>query len=434
MFTGDILPPDLRPRTRSLGTHFQSRTTSASVKTMDLGKNSGQSPAKDTARVPVATASDRYRSSLAKPLDSPQRHMTPAKPISERSTVPHPPTARRLAQAPTTRRPSLSAGAIPLPTTASYTKMELPKPAASRHERTRSAMHPADVLSGQRQTGLAGPRSEKELAPKITIPAPRTGTTASARSSAMPPPPRPTVPRTGSSRTGVSALPSTARAAPTSRPLGSMAPPSLASRPAPGSMAPPARPSFRPTSMAPPVKSSLPPTSTRTALPGSTVPHPGLTRPSGSATRAFGADGTAQTNRTITRPAPGGLPIKPAARAIPGKMSMAPTSSPSKRETASSMKSRAASTPAETVARTLVRPTTTSTKSSIPPVTSGSRLNAGTSSALPRPTSRLPAPGTKLSSGAGTATAAGGRGTTSIASLRARIDEISARQAASRRV
>jgi hypothetical protein len=439
MFTGDILPPDLRPRTKSLGTHFQARTASASVKSMDLGQTSAQSPAKETTRAPTANASgsDRYRSSPAKPLESPRRHMSPAKPIPERSAVPHPPTARRLAQAPTsTRRPSLSAGAIPLPTTASYAKTELPKPMAARHERTRSAMHPADVLSAQRQTGLARPRSERELAPKATVPASRTGTTTtSARLSAMPPPPRPAVPRSGSSKTGVSALPAAARTAPTSsRPgPGSMAPPT--SRTMPGSMAPPARPaSFRPTSMAPPAKSFLPPASTRTALPASAAPRPGLVRPSAPASRTFGADGTAQTNRTTTRPTVGGLPTKTTtARTIPGKMSMAPTSSPSKRETTSAAKSRAASTPAEVVARTTVRPTT-NTKSSIPPTatTSGSRLPG-----LPRPTSRLPATGSKLSSGAGTTTAPGGRergtGTTSIASLRARIDEISARQAASRR-
>jgi hypothetical protein len=104
---------------------------------------------------------------------------------------------------------------------------------------------------------------------------------------------------------------------------------------------------------------------------------------------------------------------------------MAPIS-PSKRETAT-LKSRAASTPAETVARSLVRPT--ASKSSIPPT--GARPASGTST-LPRPgASRMPVPSTsKLSTGA----AASRRGDSSqLTALKARIDAASARQAVSRR-
>jgi hypothetical protein len=107
---------------------------------------------------------------------------------------------------------------------------------------------------------------------------------------------------------------------------------------------------------------------------------------------------------------------------------MAPIS-PSKRDT-TALKSRAASTPAETVARSWFRPT--ASKSSIPPITT--RPVSGALSALPRPgASRMPVPSTsKLSAGAG----AGGsrRGDSSqLTALKARIDAASARQAVSRR-
>jgi hypothetical protein len=417
---GNILPPDLRPRTKSLGTHM--RTTSASVKTMNLGSPS-RTPAKPVVQATLPR--DRLLSALGSPgkpqsTGSPQRRMSPVRQQSTRTAVPSmqpimaPPTSR-LARAPiSTRRPSLSAGALPMPTSASHPKMELPKPSAQR-ERTRSAMHPADIISAQRQIGLTKPRPE--VASRTALPASKSAPDAvpSARSM-MPPPSRAALPRAGSVRTGTSILPSAHRAVP-------------ASRAAPGTMGPPARPaSFRPTSMAPPpppAKQSLPPTSSRAAV--TSTARPGLTRPSASTTapRAFGGE-AAQTNQ-LARPVPsatGGLP-KPSARAIPGKMSMAPIS-PSKRETAT-LKSRAASTPAETVARSLVRPT--ASKSSIPPT--GARPASGTST-LPRPgASRMPVPSTsKLSTGA----AASRRGDSSqLTALKARIDAASARQAVSRR-
>jgi hypothetical protein len=419
---GNILPPDLRPRTKSLGTHM--RTTSASVKTMNLGSPS-RTPAKPVVQAMLPR--DRLLSALGSPgkpqsTESPQRRMSPVRQQSAtRTAAPSiqssmAPPASRLARAPTsTRRPSLSAGAMPMPTSASHPKMELPKPTAQR-ERTRSAMHPAEIISAQRQTGLTRPRPE--AAARTAAPASRPApAAASSARSMMPPPSRTALPRAGSARTGPSALPSTSRAVP-------------ASRAAQGTMGPPTRPaSFRPTSMAPPpvpAKSSLPPTASR-GVAATSAARPGLTRPSASTTvtRAFGGE-AAQTNRLVrpTASATGGLP-KPSTRAVPGKISMAPFS-PSKRDT-TALKSRAASTPAETVARSLVRPTVS--KSSIPPT--GTRPVSGTS-ALPRPgASRMPVPSTsKLSTGA----AASRRGDSSqLTALKARIDAASARQAVSRR-
>jgi hypothetical protein len=418
---GNILPPDLRPRTKSLGTHM--RTTSASVKTMNLGSPS-RTPAKPVVQAMLPR--DRLLSALGSPgkpqsTESPQRRMSPVRQQSAtRTAVPSmqpimAPPASRLARAPiSTRRPSLSAGAMPMPTSASHPKMELPRPTAQR-ERTRSAMHPADIISAQRQTGLTRPRPEVVTRTALPASRPAPAVVSSARTM-MPPTSRVALPRPGSARTGTSILPPTGRAVP-------------ASRAAPGTMGPPARPaSFRPTSMAPPpvpTKSLLPPTFSRAAV--TSTARPGLTRPSAltTAPRAFGGD-AAQTNRLI-RPvasATGGLP-KPSTRAVPGKMSMAPIS-PSKRDT-TALKSRAASTPAETVARSLIRPT--ASKSSIPPA--GTRPVSGTS-ALPRPgASRMPVPSaSKLSTGAG----AGRRGDSSqLTALKARIDAASARQAVSRR-
>lgn len=418
---GNILPPDLRPRTKSLG--IPMRSASASVKTMNLGSPS-RSPAKPAVQPMLPR--DRLLSALGspnrkQPTGSPQRRMSPSRTqAAARTAAPSiQPTmvapASRLVRAPTsTRRPSLSAGALPMPASASHPKMDLPKPTAQR-ERTRSAMHPADIISAQRQTAPTRPGTE--IAARTAAPVSRLApAAASSARLMMPPPSRAAIPRPGPARTTSSAVPSATRAAPVSRP-------------APGSLGPPARPaSFRPTSMAyppPPARSTLPPTSSR--APATSTAHTGLTRPSASSTvpRAFGGE-AAQTNR-LARPvasAIGGLP-KPSARAVPGKMSMAPTS-PSKRDT-TSLKSRAASTPADTVARSLIRPV--ASKSSIPPMST--RPVSGTS-ALPRPgASRMPVPSTsKLSTGP----TASRRGDGSqLTALRARIDAVSARQAVSRR-
>ena len=408
---GNILPPDLRQRTKSLGPH--ARTISASVKTMHLG-----SPVRSLVKPIAPAAHNRPRPVIASPnrhpiAGSPRRPLPTARngPVLDQATM-APPVSRLGRAATSTRRPSLSAGALPMPTSASHPRMELPKPTGQR-ERTRSAMHPADIIGTQRQIGSTKPRPESS-----SITAPRPAPSVTTARSMMPPPSRPAVPRAGSARTGTSVLPSTARA-PLVRPAQS------------GAMGPPTRATgFRPTSMAPlPPKSSLPPTASR--APASTsVVRPGLTRPSASTTsqRAFGGDGTAQTNR-LARPTASiaaGLP-KPSSRAVLGKMSMAPTS-PIKRDT-TSLKSRAASTPADTVTRALIRPSTA--KSSIPPI--GTQPVAGTS-ALPRPgASRMPAPSTsKLSTGP-TAGANRRGDSTQINALRARIDAISARQAVPRR-
>ncbi|KAK4683940.1 hypothetical protein P7C73_g6268, partial [Tremellales sp. Uapishka_1] len=331
------------------------------------------------------------------------------------------------------RRISLSVGAVPLPSSASITTLDLPSDSqqASGYD-SKSSSASSRTVTASRDFGAATtigqPKTRVSLAPQ---PKSRSGSTSSSVSisASIPSLPRsrshvaqPSSNRAGSSSSTVSSaasvpfLPSsrltaTASSKPLTRPTTTVRPGAATSQTS--KIVPTASSSFRPASTAAVPTSSRIAAAVRTA--GANAPssartttssrppvpsRPALLRPTGlplpgqsSSARSadFGRDSTA--------------PNRP-------KMSSGPTVSPLKRATEVTMKSRAGSTPASVISRagqgSAIR------KPSVPPVPTG----------LPRPASRIPASGASLGKTSSTSA--------SISDLRARMERLQSRSAVGR--
>jgi hypothetical protein len=412
----DMLPRSGRTQTStSLRSRRRSKSLSEAVDAPRSGKPqpspSKVPPSHYTAMTLTAYASPEKpipSRGAPRPLSS---YASPEKPIPSRGGVPSVFQARspdkllamrtlatpsrikpRVSVAPHTtgsRRVSLSAGALPLPTSASLKSVVLPSTSSRSRLSTIAQKDIPTISTANRPTsiqsnnGVQGPSRFTATATAVVRP----------NSIAAPSLSRPR-----------SLVAGTGLGQPRTR---------VGSTPAVTTL-----PSLRPThTTRPPTNSTaMPPPSSRMTRP-SALPQPGISstaRSAPSQTRTFGVDAAATTNR-LSRP----TPSTTASRLT--KQSAGPLPAPSKRTIETS--SRAASTPASALVRPgLARPVKSGE------VVKKSSTAVATGSTLPRPSTRLPIVGSgasKLSTGP-TASSAG------IASLRARLDQLQARQASAR--
>ncbi|TYJ57524.1 hypothetical protein B9479_001842 [Cryptococcus floricola] len=393
---------------------------------------------------------DKAASALARPTTPPKTvssartykssvdsAVTPAVHRARTNVAPHTTGSRRI---------SRSAGAMPMPESASQTTITLPSTRAPAHARTQSAAIPGSVrrmptsassssLSSRttgRNLGVTEARNARgKETPSSTI------TARVPRESIMPA----QKPRVGSTTSSVSTVASGARAPASTRsavtPASTRSLPrsattsSLSSTGLPTTRAPRARASVAPAGLPRPGTGS----SARSAVASgvaATTPAP-RTRTS----RAFGNDATATTNRaTTTSDAPATV-ARSKLSTKPSSSAGAPTGATSASER---LKARALSTPASAIARQTTLPSSRAApsvearKSTRPLVSaSGEPPRPRVGSTLPRaPTSRVPAVGGKSSapptssSSSSLASKSGGN----LAGLRSRLDELQAKQQA----
>ncbi|WVQ72349.1 hypothetical protein IAR50_001900 [Cryptococcus sp. DSM 104548] len=396
---------------------------------------------------------DKAASALARPASPPKTVSTARtyKGSAGSAVTPAPHRVRPHVAPHTTgsRRISLSAGAVPMSTSASQTAINLPSARASGHARTQSAAIPdsarrmptsgsSSSLSSRatgRTQGMAEARSARvrdtpssKLTARVPresiMPArvelkPRVGSTSSLVSTTA------SVPRApGSTRTAVT--PASTRLLPRSATTSS-----LASTGPSTTRAPRPRASIAPTTATRPAGLPQPGTGSSARSTATTTPAPRA-----RVSRAFGNDATATTNR-VTR-----MSLAPVTEAKTGdKLSTRPPTSTRDATSATSaserLKVRALSTPASAITRQSTLPSsraapTAEVRQCTRPLASaaGEPPKPRVGSTLPRaPTSRVPAIGGK-SSAPPTSCSLGSKSGGNLAGLRSRLDELQAKQQA----